>query len=44
MISGGTEDVTKATKRITVAYVYYFNKKNTKEWIIYFRTDAENTR
>jgi len=27
LISEGTEDVTKAMKRITVSYVYYFNKK-----------------
>jgi len=27
LISEGTEDVTKAIKRITVSYVYYFNKK-----------------
>ena len=26
-ISEGTEDVIKAMKRITVSYVYYFNKK-----------------
>ena len=27
MISEGTEDVTEAMKRITIGYVYYFNKK-----------------
>jgi putative transposase len=43
MLSEGVEDVAKVMKRITVSYVYYFNKKYKREGHLFqgrYRSEA----